>query len=264
MLLEEGLNMLESFSFFVTPFHTERTIRVYLPSNYDQSEMRYPVLYMHDGKNVFRDEEAVGGVSLGLETYLDSIGAEIIVVGIDANPTNEGRVNDYCPWVNGEYSEKIIGYRQDTGGQGAVYTDFLVNELKPQIDRKYRTHSDLNYIAGISLGGLISTFAACRYPSVFSRVAGISSGFYRNQEEIENMVRKSDLSSIERFYLDCGTAEGKGDLEASQEFVRSNQAVYDILKPKVSNLNFRIIEGDEHHYNAFRKRVPKIFSFLLS
>ena len=256
--------MLETFSTFIAPFNSQRTIRVYLPRDYYHSEESYPVLYMHDGKNVFRDEDAVGGVSLGLETYLDHIGIGLIVIGIDANPSPEGRVNEFCPWANGEYSQKIIGYKQDTGGQGEFYTDFIVNELKPHIDNYYRTISDKTYIAGVSAGGLVSTYAACRYPGVFSRVAGISSGFYRNQEEIENLLRKSNLSWVDRFYLDCGTEEGKGDAEASKEFLRSNQTIYDILKSKSTNTKFLIVAGAEHNYTEFKKRIPAIIEFMFS
>lgn len=84
--------MLDYLSIFITPFNTERTIRVHLPEDYYNNEKRYPVLYMHDGKNVFRDEDAVGGVSLDLETYLDNTGAELIVIGIDSNSSHEGRI----------------------------------------------------------------------------------------------------------------------------------------------------------------------------
>lgn len=256
--------MLDLLSMSIPAFHAERTIRVYLPRDYYHSSKRYPVLYMHDGKNVFCDEDAIGGVSLDLERYLDNRKADLIVIGIDANPSHEGRIDEYCPWVNGEYSEKFIGYRQSTGGKGKHYADFVVHQLKPEIDARYRTISERNYIGGISLGGLISTFTVCRYPSVFSRVAAVSSGFYRNQEEIESLLRGSRLSSIDRFYLDCGTAEGKGDPVASKEFVRSNQAIYEILKDKVRNVNFQVLAGVEHNYKEFRNRVPEILSYLLS
>ncbi|RIV29249.1 hypothetical protein D2Q93_01390 [Alicyclobacillaceae bacterium I2511] len=89
--------MLDEFSIIIPPFHAKRTIRVYLPKKYYLGEQSYPVLYMHDGKNVFRDEDAMGGVSLGLETYLDEIGIELIVIGIDANSSSEGRVNELKP-----------------------------------------------------------------------------------------------------------------------------------------------------------------------
>jgi predicted alpha/beta superfamily hydrolase len=254
--------MLEKFLISMTPFNQERMIRVYLPQSYDQGDKRYPVLYMHDGQNVFEDEDAIGGVSLGLKDFLDESGLDIIVVGIDQNP--EERINEYCPWGHGEYSKRILGYACSLGGKGGEYVDFIVHELKPFIDKKYRTLEHRASMAGISLGGLISTFAACRYPQIFTRVAAISSGFYRNQEEIEKLVSRSDLSPIERFYMDWGTKEGKGDELASREFVASNQAMHELLRSKITNLKHQIVNGGEHNYIAFRKRVPEIFSYLFS
>ncbi|SMQ77506.1 Predicted hydrolase of the alpha/beta superfamily [Bacillus sp. OV166] len=254
--------MLEIFPVYITPFEQERLIRVYLPKNYNKENKRYPVLYMHDGQNVFRDNDAIGGKSLELENYLDEIGLEVIVVGIDQN--SEDRKNEYCPWVSGEYSKKILGYTSSEGGKGTEYIDFIVNELKPFIDNKYLTLKDRTAMAGISLGGLISTFAACRYPHIFTRVAAVSSAFYRNQEELEKLLKSSDLSSIEDFYLDCGTKEASGEALISKEFVASNNSIYEILREKISNVKFEIINDAEHNYFFFRERFPKILSFLVS
>lgn len=256
--------MIDEFSILITPFNSKRTIRVYLPQSYYKSKENYPVLYMHDGKNVFRDEVAIGGVSLGLESYLDQISLNLIVVGIDANLSREERVNEYCPWISGEFSKTITGDGNVLGGKGEQYADFIVNELKPLVDHKYRTLPNKTYMGGVSLGGLISTFAACRYPNIFTRVAGVSSAFYRNQEEIENLLRESDMSTIEQFYLDCGTKEAGQEENISRAFVNSNEAVYQILRDKISNIKFQVVFGAKHNYEDFRKRVPGIFSFLFS
>ena len=254
--------MLEIFPIYITPFKQERLIRVYLPKNYNMENKRYPVLYMHDGQNVFRDKDAIGGKSLKLEDYLDKTEMKVIVVGIDQN--SEERKNEYCPWVSGEYSKKILGYTSSEGGKGTEYIDFIVNELKPHIDNKYLTLPDQSAMAGISLGGLISTFAACRYPYVFTRVAAISSAFYRNQEELEKLIIRSDLSSIEVFYLDCGTKEASSEELISKEFIASNNSIYEILREKIPNTKFDMIHDAEHNYSFFKERVPEIISFLVS
>ena len=192
--------MLEKFTIPISAFNHERTIRVYTPTNYGfEQTKRYPVLYMHDGQNVFEDRDAIQGVSLGLEDYLNKSGLELIVVGIDTNTLGDERKNEYCPWVDGEYSKNLIGSASTTGGKGEAYVEFLVHELKPFIDSKYRTLEDSTSIAGVSLGGLISTYAACRYPHIFTKVATISSAFWRNKEEIEKLLKHTDLSLIENF-----------------------------------------------------------------
>jgi predicted alpha/beta superfamily hydrolase len=252
--------VLEILPINITPFNHERLIRVYLPINYSNENKSYPVLYMHDGQNVFRDEGASGEISLELENYLDKNRLEVIVVGIDQN--SDERINEYCPWPHGEFSKKILGQASTEGGKGKQYVDFIVNELKPLIDNKYRTLKDQTAMAGISLGGLITTYAACCYPNIFKNVVVLSSAFWRNQEEIERLIQKSDLSRIERFYLDCGTREAKEKDFISMEFLASNNAIYEILSEKVPNTDFEVIKDSEHNYLFFRKRVPELFTFL--
>lgn len=254
--------MLKSFK--VLLFEQERKIRVYLPCNYNEVDKRYPVLYMHDGQNVFGSEEAIGGVSLELHRYLDQNKLDIIVVAIDQNTTGDERVNEYCPWINGEFSKRLQGFISSTGGKGEEYVDFIVNELKSLIDNKYRTVTSQTYMAGVSLGALISTYAACCYPHVFKRVVAISSAYYRNQEEIEKLLESSNLSPLEGFYLDCGTKEAGENNEISELFLLSNKAIYEILMEKSITTKFNIVDGANHNYEMFKERVPEFTTFLTS
>ncbi|MFY4775718.1 alpha/beta hydrolase [Metabacillus sp. RGM 3146] len=255
--------MLEQFFIEIKAFQLDRLITVYLPKSYHATSKRYPVLYMHDGQNVFHDERAINGTSLGLEAYLDEHEIDVIVVGIDRNIEENGRLNEYCPWINGPYSEKILGYASDTGGKGKDYIDFIVKELKPSIDQKYRTDENRTYMAGISLGALITTYAVCRYPEIFKKAIALSSAYYRNQEKIEKLITVSDLSSIEKFYMDSGAREGAEDDRINSEFLAWNHAVYKLLKEKVTNLRFEIIPGAEHHYIYFKKRMPEAIDYIL-
>jgi predicted alpha/beta superfamily hydrolase len=257
-----GVNiMLETFNVFL--FGKERKIRVYLPSNYVDMDKKYPVLYMHDGQNVFGNEEAIGGVSLQLHEYLGENNIEIIVVAIDQNPAGEERVNEYCPWKHGAFSERLLAKPASAGGKGKEYIDFIVNELKPLVDRKYPTIENQTSMAGISLGALITTYAACSYPHIFKRIAGMSSAFYRNQEEIEKLLKSSDLTPLEKVYLDCGTKEAADNNEISELFLQSNKAVFEIVKQQRVKTEINIIDGAHHNYNAFKKRVPELISSLV-
>jgi predicted alpha/beta superfamily hydrolase len=118
-------------------------------------------------------------------------------------------------------------------------------------------------MAGISLGALITTYAACSYPHIFKRIAGMSSAFYRNQEEIEKLLKSTELSQLEKVYLDCGTMEAADNNEISELFLQSNQAVFEILKQKKVKTKINIIEGAHHNYDTFKKRVPELFSYLV-
>ncbi|WLR57406.1 alpha/beta hydrolase-fold protein [Mesobacillus subterraneus] len=248
--------MIESFS--VPLFEGERKIRVYLPT--DWKDNIYPVLYMHDGQNVFGNEEAISGVALELHDYLDENDVELIVVAIDQNPGE--RVNEFCPWINGEYTAKFLGKPSSEGGKGKEYVEFIVNELKPLIDSKYNTNLNETYMAGISLGSLVTTYAACTYPHIFKRIAGLSSGFYRNQEEIERLLKMADLSQLKKVYLDCGTKEGGEKLAGP--FLETNKAIFEIIRQKGIEAELKVIEGAEHNYQAFKKRLPEVISCLLS
>lgn len=248
--------MIESFS--VSLFGEDRGIRVYVPSG--PSEKRYPVLYMHDGQNVFGNEEAIGGVALELHEYLARNEIGLIVVAIDQNSAE--RINEYCPWVNGEYTTKLLGTPCFEGGKGKEYVEFIVNELKPLIDSKYKTDPNETYMAGISLGALVTTYAACIYPHIFKRIAGLSSGFYRNQEEIEQLLRFADLSLLEKIYLDCGTKEG-GDKLAGP-FLETNLAIFELIRQKGIQAELKVIEGAEHNYHAFKRRFSEVLSYLLA
>jgi predicted alpha/beta superfamily hydrolase len=148
---------------------------------------------------------------------------ELIVVAIDQNP--EERMNEYCPWEIGEYSTKHFGQVDLPGGKGKDYVDFIINDLKPFIDQKYRTLNDQNSIAGISLGGLISVYAACSYPQVFHKATAISSAFLRNQEELEKYIQHSSLLGVKGIYMDCGDSETNDEMK-NKEFVASNKRVY--------------------------------------
>ncbi|UOR11209.1 alpha/beta hydrolase [Halobacillus amylolyticus] len=253
--------MLEKFKMFIPPFGQERMIRIYLPTKYYKENIRFPVLYMHDGQNVFEDHDAIGGVSLGLKDYLDDKELDVIVVAIDTSLIKEDRVNEYCPWAGGEFSKVITGKDSDLGGKGGGYIEFIINELKPLIDHKYRTLEHDTSMAGISLGGLITTYAACCYPDTFSKVGVLSSAFWRNQEEIEKLIHVSDLSKVDRFYLDCGTRETRDDW-INSKFFACNQSVYEMVSKKVAKTKFEIVEGAEHHYSFFQQRVSDVIAYL--
>jgi predicted alpha/beta superfamily hydrolase len=92
--------MIEKFKVIITTLGRERQITIYLPENYAISSKAYPVLYMHDGQNLFEDRDASFGVSWGIKDYLEQSGLELIVVGIDCNHSGYNRFNEYGPWIS--------------------------------------------------------------------------------------------------------------------------------------------------------------------
>ncbi|MFX3624106.1 MAG: alpha/beta hydrolase [Ectobacillus sp.] len=253
--------MLEKFQVTMKALNRERNVTVYVPAGYFQTGKAYPVLYMQDGQNLFRDEEASFGISWGIEDYLNKSGLEIIVVGIDCNHNGYDRFHEYAPWGNETLGKAMFDADCAIGGEGKLYVDFLVHELKSFIDRTYRTVAEDTAIAGSSMGGLISTYAACVYPEIFKKVASLSSAYWFNQGEIEQFIENSDLSEIQKFYLDVGTKE-ETSIIGHQDYIDSSIGVYRILKDKVKDCRFEIIADALHNEAAWRERVPQVFAYL--
>ncbi|KZE68896.1 carbohydrate esterase [Fictibacillus phosphorivorans] len=255
--------MIQEFKVKIEQFEgLERQIRVCLPYDYEEKEESYPVLYMHDGQNLFRDEDASYGVSWGLADFLEKSKTPLIIVGIDCNHEGFQRLNEYGPWENPTVGPELLKIEGVYGGKGEAYIEFLLHTLKPLIDEKYRTKPEETLLAGSSMGGLISTYAMCRYPHVFSRVASLSSAFWFNQKEIESLIRKSDLNGLQTFYMDIGTDEDTSKVDANH-YIRSSETVYEVFKKKGIDVRFDIIEGGKHHESAWRERMPEIIHYLM-
>jgi predicted alpha/beta superfamily hydrolase len=181
-----------------------RRIWLYLPPDYAASKHRYPVLYLHDGQNIFDEATAYAGewaVDKTLNQLKDSgqdpVGC--VVVAIDNG--GERRLDEYSPWRN---------ERLKKGGEGSQYVEFLVRTLKPYIDQHYRTRSDPAHTAimGSSMGGLISLYAGVKYPRVFGRVGVFSPAFWFAKDSVLAFVRRRPALTSSRFYFLAGPAEG--------------------------------------------------------
>ena len=149
---------------------TPRDIIVYLPPGYDESrEARYPVLYMHDGQNLFDAATAFLGNEWGLDETAERLIAAaemqpLIIVGV-YNTGNE-RVAEYTP----------IKDKRGRGGRARAYGKLLVKELKPLIDSEFRTLPDTanTALGGSSLGGLVSLYFGLEHPEVFGKLMVMS------------------------------------------------------------------------------------------
>lgn len=187
-----------------------RDIVVYVPPGYEsEPARRFPVLYLHDGQNLFDDREAfVQGESWRAGERADAlIGAgritPLIIVGI--HNTGARRVAEYTPTET-----KRLG-----GGKAAAYGRLLVEELKPFIDRTYRTQPDAacTGLGGSSLGGLVTLHLGLRYADVFGRLAVMSPSVWWDRRVILREVRAARRRPNVRIWLDIGLAEGKKAVE---------------------------------------------------
>ncbi|MBJ6746565.1 prolyl oligopeptidase family serine peptidase [Streptococcus sp. 121] len=195
-----------------------RTVRVYLPDNYENQVSRYPVMYFFDGHNLFYDQEATYGQSWQLKTFLDHWNKDMIVIGIEPSHAGNQRLEEYSPYdIGGEFFAGPIQ------GRGETTMQWLVNQIKPVIDQTYRTYPDrLNTgIAGSSMGGLMALYAITRYNAVFSKAAALSSAIFT---PIYQEMKQNQLDSNTRVYMGWGTNEVGLDLTQEEEIWASPSA----------------------------------------
>jgi predicted alpha/beta superfamily hydrolase len=230
-----------------------RQIDIYLPPSYESdSRRRYPVVYMHDGQNLSDPFTAFGGMTWRLEGALERLasrGFEPIVVGI--HNMGERRIAEYTPFVDAKHG----------GGRGDRYVRFLIDVVKPKIDRRYRTRTDRDNTAilGSSLGGLISLYAFFLRPSPFGRAAVMSPSIWFGGRRILDFVEHA-RQVHGRLYLDVGTEEGASTLRDARALAR-------ILRQNGyrSKSAFRYVEAKRHRHQEhdWAQRLPGALEFLV-
>lgn len=213
----------------------KRQLRIYLPPGYAGSNKRYPVLYMHDGQNLFDNATAYAG-EWKVDETLDALAKEgkleMIVVGIDNG--QEKRMTELNAWDN-----ERIGK-----GEGREYTDFIVKTVKPMIDRNYRTLAGREHTAimGSSMGGLASHYALVQYPEVFSK-AGVFSPAYWTAQPSFDFVAAKPTPKDARVFLLMGEKEGR---QMNKDVKRMAEVVKKTGHP-AANTVLKIVPGAEHN-----------------
>jgi predicted alpha/beta superfamily hydrolase len=242
-------------AFLIPQLNRVRRIWVYVPPDYAGTNNRYPVLYMHDGQNVFDDATSFAG-EWGVDECIDSMSKKCIVVAID-NGANK-RINEYCPY---DFSLKTLGLSNaDTlnKGEGDQYVDFLVKTLKPFIDKSYRTLKDKKntFVAGSSMGGIISMYAILKYPKVFGGAGVFSPAFWVGPKIFDDIKAKGKKVNA-KIYFYAGKLEG-------ETMVPLTIKAFDEMS-KVSKSKMTTVIRDEGKHNEPRWRVefPAFYKWLV-
>lgn len=234
-----------------------RQAYVYLPNSYDEEpDRRYPVLYMFDGHNLFFDEDASFGKSWGLKSYMDFTGTELIIAAVECNHHPDfGRLMEYAPF---DYEDPIAG---PITGYGETTMNWYVKKFKREIDRHYRTLPDRRhtFIAGSSMGGLMSLYALTHYNQYFSVAAALSPSLWTSPELVEEMIRTSWLKPGTRLYMDYGSVEMKNRRGMNRIF----QRVTSLFLMKHTFLTSRIVPFGEHSEASWEKQIPYFMETLL-
>ena len=227
-----------------------RTLRVYLPPSYASSDRHYPVIYMHDGQNLFDDATSFAG-EWGVDETMDALARthqfEAIVVGIDNG--GEKRMNELSPWTNERFG----------AAEGEQYLAFMVDVVKPYIDQHYRTEPgrDSTAIIGSSMGGLESHHAIHARPDVYGR-AGLMSPSYWYAPAVYDYTRAHPTPPGTRLYLYAGGNEGAEMTDGARQM----QTLLAAQVAAPSDLTLNIAADADHNEAAWRAEFPTLVIWL--
>jgi predicted alpha/beta superfamily hydrolase len=238
--------------FFMPQLNRFRRIWLYFPPGYETSGLKYPVLYMQDGQNLFDALTSFSGEWEVDETLnkLASRGYMVpLVVGIDNGGAD--RMGEYTPWANLQYG----------GGDGEKYMQFIVETLKPYIDQHYRTLPDRNNTAimGSSLGALITHYGGLKYQDVFSK-AGLFSPSYWFADRIWIFTHQTGKQNEMRFYQLCGSNESVGEVGDVQ---RMNDSLASAGFPR-SAVFSKEVPGGQHNEKLWREAFGEAYLWLFN
>ena len=253
----EGLERLENFHFHSGILPDDRTVSVHLPVEYAREpERRFPVLYLHDGQNLFDDRTAyVPGHTWRAGATADRMaatGAAEPVVLVGVGNTGLRRMAEYTPT-----RDVRMG-----GGEGDRYGRLLVEELKPWVDAQYRTEPEAarTGLGGSSLGGLISLYLGFRYPEVFTRLAVLSPSLWWDRRSIFLDVADAGRPKPPlRIWLDIGTAEGLRHVRDTELLGRR---LVGLGWSAGKDLALTVVEGGAHTEDAWADRLDRVLGFL--
>jgi predicted alpha/beta superfamily hydrolase len=257
---------------------------IWLPPGYDASKQRYGVVYMHDGQNLFDPKRSnFNKVWAADKSALRLIAAgtvkPFIIVGIDQPGEDRGR--QYFPRVMSDFLSPAVRDKLASQGNGKPiisdeYLKFIVSELKPKIDREFRTKADRKNtaIAGSSMGGLISFYAISKYPKVFGTAGAVSTHLPLGNPNWTNEERK-DIFSAWQTYVRQELGKPKGRRIWFDHGTETLDAFYPPYQENLDaalvangwregrDFSSRVYEGTPHEENAWAARMDDIFGWML-
>lgn len=235
----------------------KRNVYVYLPDMAkDDPDARFPVLYMFDGHNVFFDEDATYGKSWGMKEYMEETGIPMIIVAVECNHgKNYDRLKEYAPFT---FVDERLGR---ITGKGAIYMDWLIHTLKPLIDETYPTlrGREATFIAGSSMGGLMSLYAAVAYNDVFSRAACLSPSVWFANKRLVQLIRQAEMAPDTVIYMDYGSREMANHEGMCAKYTNVLKALMD----RQLFISSRIVPNGDHCEACWEEQIPFFMNTLL-
>ena len=256
--------MIVKRDFIYSPKGKNRPLHIWLPEDYSTSGKSYPVMYFFDGHNLFFNEDATYGKSWGLKEFLEGWDYDLILVGIECGHEGDERLSEYLP-----YRVLFHKFFRKFKPMGGVTMDWIVKEIKPFIDREYRTLPDREHtgIGGSSMGGIMSLFAGVHYNKWFSKAACVSSAMGFCMGPLMWDIHTSKIAPDTRFYLSWGTKEAYGIQNPDAEDRGSktyhwNKQAADALTKLGARVQMYCQVGGAHCEADWEKQNPLFMDFL--
>ena len=237
----------------------ERKAYVYVPDiAFSDADLRFPVLYMFDGHNLFSDAEASYGKCWGMLRYFTEHDVPLIIAALECNHHAEdepcgGRMSEYSPF---DFTVPRLGTIR---GRGNLTMDYIVGEFKPFIDENYPTLPDREhtFIGGSSMGGLMTLYALAAYGGTFARGAALSPSIGFSPREVKALLRAADFDGTV-LYMDMGEREMRG----SRARAAFGEVTSLLMKKGVLTVS-RIVPGGIHSEVSWERQIPFFLNTLL-
>jgi predicted alpha/beta superfamily hydrolase len=247
-----------------------RNVDVWLPPGYEAGGRRFPVIYMHDGQNLFDPRTSFTGVDWGVAQAVERLMAQdrvqgAILVGVWNTPQ---RVPEYMPrkpFASSRWALATARHEQGELPLSDDYLRFLVEELKPYVDAYYRTRPGVEdtFIMGSSMGGLISIYAVCEYPEVFGGAGCLSTAWSVVRKPMIPYLRATlPRPGVHKVYFDRGTEALDASYASYQRQV--DQVMREVGYREGEDWMTQVFAGADHSERAWRERVHIPLEFLLS
>lgn len=272
MMTARMIGAIERHVNFISAYVDSRTIDIWLPPGFGSADnRRYPVVYMHDGQNLFHSETSFIGVDWGIDEtmarLIDEGSIEAAIVVAIWNIPN--RVREYMPQRPVESPDRTMvleRFAAEFGGKPLSdnYLKFIIREVKTLVDNRYPTlpGSENTFIMGSSMGALVSLYALCEYPEIFSGAGCLSTHWPAVETVIIDYLETAlPPPGRHKLYFDYGTETLDAPYESCQKKVDTvMQSVGYRSGDDWKTLKF---PGAEHSERAWRNRVHIPLQFFI-
>ena len=240
------------------PHGSPRTLHIYLPDWYYDSDERLPVTYFFDGHNLFYDEHATYGRSWRLKRFLDRWEKPMIVVGIECSHEGDDRLIEYNP-----YRARVAGRSVD--GLGEQTFQWIERDVKPAIDAQFRTwaHREATAVIGSSMGGLMSLYGVICHNATFGKAGALSCGLRFNLRNLLRDLGTCEISPDTRVFMSWGEHESGRVYEDGQTAEgRANDELAGKLEERGAAVLEHYVRGGRHREADWERQVPRMMDFL--